>query len=484
MSTRPQPPVYKLAETTEEAYSGLIPTDPLGVGDSRYVALDQVRGHFNLAQSFCSQIKAQEAAVRRRPPGERRTESAFARLLLTGHPGCGKTTELFRLKDLLEHGAGFTVVYYDAEEQFDLVGSDISWWNVVLETIWQLDDQLPGHGIKIPEAPKDEAAEWIASVVTKKQTKKEIEAGLEAELGAEARLPFVARVKAAIRSAVKLGSTVTREVEIQAERRPKVLVDALGEIVRSVNQQLDSKRRPGLVVIVDGLEKMPLKQTQSGITSHAAMFMHNSDKLASPPCHLLYTLPLTLLRDEPVAEVFPDEPEIMPVVHVVDREGNADEEGVARMIELLHKRVSPALLEDGAARSLAIASGGHVRDFVRLARRAAREFGDTITLRHANTAINGMIDYYDNLYAASYHDALVSVHQEHRLPRGEFDGELIEKLLVLPYRNDQMWCELHPCVLNGPRGLNERPRGKGQRQTAKHGKSTTGSKRGKSKGRK
>jgi hypothetical protein len=141
----------------------------------------------------------------------------------------------------------------------------------------------------------------------------------------------------------------------------------------------------------------------------------------------------------------------MPVVHVINRAGEPDDEGLALMVELLHKRVDSQLLEAGVARKLALASGGHVRDFIRLARAAANRFGESITLQHAEAAVNDMVAYYDNLYDAEYAEALRYVHKQRLLPRREFDGQLVNKLLVLPYQNGEPWCALHPCVLLGPR---------------------------------
>lgn len=171
----------------------------------------------------------------------------------------------------------------------------------------------------------------------------------------------------------------------------------------------------------------------------------------------------------------------MPVVHVIDRAGNPDDRGIAGMTNLLLKRVAPALLEEGVARTLAVASGGHVRDFVRLARAAASRFGETIALEHAKRAVQDMIGYYDFLYAARYHEALISVDRSRQLPRGEFDNALIEKLLVLPYINDENWYALHPCVLNGPRGLNAPPVRNPRGRPGPRAKSAAGNKRGKSK---
>lgn len=458
MSQGPKTPVYDLAKTTSEAYAKLIPDEALPVGDPRYVPLDRVRGHLNVAESLRLRIKSREDAVRRDGKGAPADEPTFARLLITRHQGCGKTTELFQLGSLLKKD-GFTVVYYDAAKEFDLLLRDISWWNVILETIWQLDDQLPTH-VSLPHGPKEDAAEWIARTVTKKQSKTEIEGKLETELGAEAGIPFFAKVKAKLKSLVKTGSTYLKEVETEADRRPEVLLDSLAAIVRSVNQQLHSNHVPGLVIIIDGLEKMPFRQQSPGITSHSAMFIHNGDKLKSPPCHLLYTLPLTLLSDKPVAQVFPDEPVIMPVVHVIDRAGQPDDEGVGVMVDLVHRRVVPALLEHGVARSLALASGGHVRDFIRLARAAAGRFGATITPAHADAAIQDMIDYYDNLYASRYHEALTLVHEQRLLPRGDFDATAERSATLTSRRPRTMLYILHQGNhpdLNYHEGINVEP---------------------------
>lgn len=433
------------AKTTKEAYAVLVPDEALPIGDKRYVHLDNARGRTNLAPSLQQKLQSSDEL-------SRNGGNNFARLLLTGHRGCGKTTELLRLCDLLTT-AGFTVVYFDAEAQFDLLKQDVSWWNVLLEMIWQLDTQLPGspHAIKVPEGPKEEAAKWLARSVVEDKETLDLEAKLTSELGAGADIPFFLKVKTLFQAWVKTGSSHVKKLEREIERRPDVLIEALKEIVNHVNKQLYEKNHSGLVIVVDGLEKIPLRSSESGITAHSALFIHNGDKLKSPPCHLVYTLPLALLRQVNVSQVFPEVPVIMPMVHVADRDGNPDDEGIEAMSTVLHRRVIPELFEAGAPRELALASGGHIRDFIRLARAAAGRFGDLITEDNVQAAINETVDYYDNLYNAEFLEALQSVNQTHELPRGDHDSELIDRLLVLPYRNDSSWYALHPCVLRGPR---------------------------------
>jgi hypothetical protein len=446
-------PESRPAKTTKEAYAVLVPDEALRHGDWRYVRLDAARGRTDLAGSLQQKLESSDALARE--GGDN-----FARLLLTGHRGCGKTTELLRLCDLLTK-AGFTVIYFDAEAEFDLLKQDVSWWNVLLEMIWQLDTQLSDspNDIQLPTEPKEEAARWLARSVVKEKESVDLGASLTTELGAGADIPFFLKAKLLFKAWVSAGSSHVKEMEQEIERRPDVLVDNLTAIVNHVNEQLYQNDRPGLVIVVDGLEKIPLRSSESGITAHSALFIHNGDKLKSPPCHLVYTMPLALLRQVNVSQVFPDDPVIMPMVHVAQRSGEPDDEGIDAMREVLHKRVIPELFEEGAPRELALASGGHIRDFIRLARAAAGRFGELITQDHVREAINETVDYYDNLYDAEFHGALLKVNQTHQLPRGEYDSELIDRLLVLPYRNDTSWYALHPCVLKGPR-LTKAKRGK------------------------
>jgi hypothetical protein len=78
-----------------------------------------------VAQSLTALIKAREDALRTGRSHD------YARFLVTGHGGCGKTTELYRLQDLLSQ-AGFAVVYFDAGVEFDLQKPNVDWWSILL----------------------------------------------------------------------------------------------------------------------------------------------------------------------------------------------------------------------------------------------------------------------------------------------------------------------------------------------------------------
>ncbi|MBM4049200.1 MAG: hypothetical protein FJ279_29215 [Planctomycetes bacterium] len=438
----------QIAQTSQEAYARINPDEALPSGDPRYVPLDPARGTRNVAQSLKDRILAQEAAS---IPGSQRS---FARFLLTGHGGCGKTTELNRLKHLLAE-AGFAVVYFDAASEFDLQKQDLSWWNVLLEMVWQIDSQLsqPPLNVQVPDELRDAATEWLARVVTKKTERRDMEASLSSEFSVGVRLPFFAKAKAAVKALVKAGSSTVREIEREAERRPDVLRDSVNDIVSHVNQALQASGHRGLVIVADGLEKIPLRTVGEGLTTHSLLFIHAGRMLQAPPCHIIYTLPLALLARTKISEVFPEHPVVMPMVHVRHSDGKPDGKALALMAQVIERRVAQKLFSPGVVRMLALASGGHIRDLLHLVRDAASGFRRKIGKADAERAIANLTDFYNRLIEAPFIGPLDYV-AEHRQLRGDpLDGELVNRLLVLEYRNRDAWTSLHPCVQACPRFL-------------------------------
>lgn len=449
-----------IAQTTAQAYAIVKPDEALPSGDDRYVPLDAARGTRNAAQVLTDCIVAYESAFMDATPRD------YTCCLVTGHRGCGKTTELYRLKEILIR-ENFPVVYFDAEAEFDLQKQNVSWWHVLLEMVWQIDEQLspPPYNIRIPDDLRDAAAEWPARVVTKRTERRDMESSLETELGAEAGLPFFAKAKAVIKALIKFGSSTVKEIEQEAERQPNVLRHAVTDIINHVNETLKSQKRRSLVIIVDGLEKIPLRLLGDRLTSHNTLFIYSGNYLKTPPCHLVYTLPLALLSSEDVLAVFPGQPILMPMIHIRHRDGTEDGEALRLISEVIERRVAPTIFAAGVIQMLALASGGHIRDFLHLVRDAALSSEEQINEAAAKRAIANMTDLYNRRIQQEFIEPLDYVAQHATLPGSPHDGELVNRLLVMEYRNDDAWNALHPCVQITPKYVRS-PRAKKEEANA------------------
>jgi hypothetical protein len=141
----------------------------------------------------------------------------------------------------------------------------------------------------------------------------------------------------------------------------------------------------------------------------------------------------------------------MPMVRVRHRDGREDEGALSLLSEVITRRVAPDLFEPDVIKMLAIASGGHIRDFLSLVREAATGFGERITPADARRAIADLVGIYDRTIEQEFIEPLDYVARHGILLGGPHDGELVNRLLVLEYRNDGVWTALHPCVKNAPR---------------------------------
>src|SRR5918998_1767047 len=97
--------------------------------------------------------------------------------LFTGHIGCGKSTELLRLKSELEQ-QGFHVVYFESSQDLDMADVDIT--DILLSVAGQVSESLEAIKIKLKPGY---FANLFTEIVDFLQTPIEIEAEAELSIG-------------------------------------------------------------------------------------------------------------------------------------------------------------------------------------------------------------------------------------------------------------------------------------------------------------
>lgn len=108
------------------------------------------------------------------------TEKAFTAQLFTGHRGCGKSTELFRLRKRLED-AGYAVIYFEADEIIDV--EDITYSDVLVALAQQVYHGLRELGVHLSDDLLNDVFAWFAEVVFEQRNVKEFQGALAAEFG-------------------------------------------------------------------------------------------------------------------------------------------------------------------------------------------------------------------------------------------------------------------------------------------------------------
>lgn len=415
------------ATNLDDLYRACDPEKPLAADDKeRYVDLSGVRGTRNLANSITRQIT--------------RSQSGYHQQLVTGHRGCGKSTELLRLKATLEDRQFFTV-YLDVEDVIDLV--EIDYLDVLLAIARAVEEQTRSRGFQLNDTLLDDLYLWFADKVLEKTEKTDFESELKAKVQADGGIPLIARLLARFTAQIKTASsqrTTTRQV---LERELPVFVDKLNALISDARRHVQKAGHIDIVIIVDGLEKMHYRLVQQNdesdasvlsraTSTHDMLFLHHAEQLKAPRCHLVYTVPISLAFNANLRDVF--DIFVIPMVKT-----NAD--GLAKLTEIIERRVNVAAVFEspGLLQQLAQLSGGVVRDLMHLMRLASDTDADKIGDNEVKYACTTLIKDYDRTLRNADIDALRQVHREQRVQADKRFERLLNLRTVLEYENGERW---------------------------------------------
>ncbi len=278
--------------------------------------------------------------------------------LVTGPRGSGKSTELLRLKKRFEE-IGYQVAYIDLLAYVNRSTSvDIIEILIALALgVADVSDRA--------EAPSGESTQWRARFQDwfnrlVDSTSASLQIG-------PARAGF--DLASLLRESPDFLTRLRQQLAFHIPR----LHAEVDEFIRSVADDRVVPGGPGFVVIVDSLEKL------RGTTSNNAdvqasverLFVHHGALLRFDAFHAIYTVPVHLKFTNPGAlGLFNGSVRMVPILKVHDQNGADLEETIAELVELVGRRIKSELLlgDPELLRKIILASGGHIRDLLRIVR--------------------------------------------------------------------------------------------------------------------
>jgi len=288
----------------------------------------------------------------------------FTCQLFTGHIGCGKSTELLRLKALLEK-EGFHVVYFGADSVLEVRDVDIS--DILFAIAREVIDSLKSVGIELP--PKDKFKVLLNGMLrTLKDVGAKVADGLTTNLyGVIEEWLAKAKDSPEIRNRLR---------NYSEPFTPTILEAINNELLASATQSLVQNGKKGLVVIVDNLDRIE-NVIKVGKMQHEYLFVDRGEQLKLK-CHTVYTVPFELTYKETnrLMQRFSDY-SVLPMIPVTHRDARENGDGMALMRQMALSRAFPD--EDDAYRDehlteifdrketldrLCRISGGHARRFL------------------------------------------------------------------------------------------------------------------------
>ncbi|MGL5508279.1 MAG: ATP-binding protein, partial [Microcoleaceae cyanobacterium] len=249
--------------------------------------------------------------------------------LFTGHIGCGKSTELFRLKYQLEQ-QGYHVVYFESSQDLDMGDVDIS--DILLAIARQVSSSMATEQVTVQPGYFQKLFGEIADML---QTPIEFQTEAELSIG-------IAKITAKTKDSPQLRSQLRQYLE----PRTNNMLDSINqELLGPATEQLIKRGKKGIVVIIDNLDRVDNLPKPWGRTQPEYLFVDRGEQLQKLNCHLIYTIPLTLMFSNDYARLssrFGTKPKVLPMVPVTSRHtltpnlpGNDHEAGMGLLREMI-----------------------------------------------------------------------------------------------------------------------------------------------------
>ncbi|MEC4892144.1 MAG: ATP-binding protein [Oscillatoria sp. PMC 1051.18] len=424
-----------------EIYNCFHPFVPLPAGDPAYVDCSAVRGDENIFRELGRKIIRSNPATCQ---------------VYTGHRGVGKTTELLRLREYLK-SKGCFVVYFGATDK-DIDEQDAQYTDILLACTRHILEDLKDYSDPKP------LLNWLSSRWEELKNLALSEVNFE-NLQIEAQISLFAKLTARLRATPSTREQIRREVDIHTVS----LLEALNEFIDRAKKNLPAGKSK-LVVIADNLDRIVPVTRQDGRNNHDEIFIDRSGQLKALDCHVIYTVPISLVYSNRSSEIRDnyDTPQVLPMVKVKDKENNLYQPGIEKFRELIEKRIGGV----AAAKNLALdteifdseetrvklskMSGGHVREMMLLIQTAIDWIDDLpITASAVQRAIT---EARNNTYRATVDDEdwikLAEVYREKRIPNEDEYRDLLFRRCVLEYREAtstgeiERWHDVHPIIVD------------------------------------
>ncbi|MEO0491004.1 MAG: ATP-binding protein, partial [Cyanobacteria bacterium J06659_2] len=368
--------------------------------------------------------------------------------LFTGHIGCGKSTELLKLRAELEDD-GFHVVYFESTEDLEMADVDIG--DVLLAIARRISQSIEGLNLDEPKGLKG-ILQGAARIL---MTEVELDGEFSLSLG-------IGEITARAKNDATLRDRLNQFLGPQKNQ----LVDGINnELLKPAIAQLKQQGQKGLVVIVDNLDRVDKRPKAFGRSQQEYLFIDQHECLRNLHCHKVYTIPLALKFSSEYGLLtarYIDDPKVLPMVPAQLRNGEICEQSMALLRQLVLARALPNSTESErlAAISelfdapetldrLCQVSGGHVRDLLRLLNgwiRKQRQFPlsrDALeaTIRSRRNEMTLQLSYEEW--------ALLRQVRERKRVGGDQDYQtLIHSRLVFEYRNQgESWFDVNPILL-------------------------------------
>ena len=370
-------------------------------------------------------------------------------MLIMGHRGCGKSTELNDMKLRLE-AEGRPVRIIQCEERLPLENKPRFSDLLILmgETLYQMARELD---VPIASGTLETIQNfWNPTVrVMEKVKEEEINVGAGVEVGPPGLLKTVTNLFMKLNSDLKFNDTV-RET---SEKCMENYYADWRKILRQLSDGIWRKVRKQPILIFEGLDHL------ENLDEARDLFFSHAGKLTDVSFPVIYTFPIALYYDKGFGtfEHLFHLVTVFPMLKLETLDGKPYPEGADRLREIVNRRVKAGVIEPDALELMIAKSGGSLRDLFFAIRTAAdraysrkrRTKNDNETVKAAD-AERALIKLKSNLsrrIEGEEHKFLAEIcaGKRQEIEKSQTLLDMLQARAVLEY-NGERWFNVHPLV--------------------------------------
>ncbi len=367
-----------------------------------------------------------------------RDHIASQKYFFSGFMGCGKSTELNRLAVDRELNEKYLVVNFSIRDTCDQ--NNLNYVDVLVAIGAKIFEVHDAQGGKLDPAIYDELKTWTKHV-EERIREKGIETSTEAEAGAETPRFlnfFWAKLTGKIKAEYSSRKIIRETLEpTLTELLSKLNLIAAG-ILRSTGKHV--------LVIVDDLDKPSVDDTKK-------LFKENLATLRQPNLYIIYTVPVWIFFSKEFPEIKHPIGYLLPNIKLHPQNSRTKKEtmGFQMMEDFITQRMRSNLIAPKAMEHAIEMSGGVFRELARIMQiaidAAIERENNVIQLLNVERAVNELRNDFRRILQEDDYVILKQIYARRTYEGVDRIASLLEGLLVLEYKNDQNWPDIHPVLV-------------------------------------
>ncbi|MGL4408039.1 MAG: hypothetical protein ACRCTU_06570 [Zoogloea sp.] len=368
-------------------------------------------------------------------------------VLFGGHRGCGKSTELREIARQLEGPEAYFVVQIDALKSLDI--NNLQYADLALSMAEGLLEAARLAGLEIPPVFLTTLLGWFKQTIKSTNLERSQSAELQAEVELKAELPFISKLFASLRTAIRDNTTHKTEIRESVRNSFSDLAKHFNALLAKLEEEVAAQHKgQGVLFVVDGTDRLSADEA-------CAFFIQDIHQMRLLQANCIYCAPISVLNEQGQVSQNFDAVFRLPMIKLGEKGAPVSTDPSSRipaawaqLREFVHRRLPAEGFDHPDTLDVLIAhSGGHPRDLLRLIKLCFQQLDEgPITRSVAETAARLLSNEYRRLVQPEDWPVLASIDQgpKEDTPNTPQTRRLLYDLVLLEYNG--YWWQTHPAV--------------------------------------